>query len=102
MRFVAVETAERRAIVVLRVRLAAEQIIGEPAVAADRGERSAELLGALEIRQRGLRFPAGDRHRAHSGLRQRTFRIDLVGASEEAGGRLRVAELERGLAGADQ
>src|SRR4051812_12214720 len=97
MRFVAVETAERGAIIVLRVRLAAEQIIGEPAVAADGGERSAELLSALEIRQGGLRFSAGDRHRAHSGLRQRAFRIDLVGASEETGGCLGVAELERGL-----
>ena len=71
--FVAVGAAERRAIIGLGVRLAAEQIVSEAAVAADGRERRAELLGAREIRQGRLRLAIGDRDRAHSGLRQRAL-----------------------------
>jgi len=99
---VAVETAQRRAIIALGIRLAAEKIEREAAIATDGRKRGAELLGALEVRQGRLRLPVGDRYRAHSGLRQGTFRIDLVGAGKKAGRGLRIADLERGLAGADQ
>ena len=62
---------ERGAIIGLRLRLLAEQVIGEAAVAGEGRDRRAELLRALEIGQRRLRVAVGDRHRAHAGLRQR-------------------------------
>src|SRR5205085_9656616 len=69
--FITVETAERGAVIVLCVRLAAKQIVSEPAVTPNRREWSAKLLRALEIRQRSLRLAIRNRNRAHSGLRQR-------------------------------
>ena len=93
------KVSERSAVIALSIRLAAEQVVSEAAIATDRGERRAELLSALEIGQRRLRLTVGDGHRAHSGLRQRTLRIDLVGAGEEAGRGLGITELEEYIAG---
>ena len=80
------------AIIGLRIRLPAKKIVSEAAVATDGCERRAKLLRASEIGQRRLRFAIDDRNRAHAGLRQRAARVDLVGAGEEAGSRLRVTQ----------
>ena len=90
-RFLTVDTADRGPVIGLCLGLAAEQIVGKPAVATDGRQRRAELQRAGEIRQRCLSIAVQHRDRAHAGLWQRAARIDLVGASEEAGGRLRVA-----------
>ena len=79
-----------------------QEIISEPAIAGEARHRGAELLRAFEIGQRCLRIAIGNGDCAHARLRQRAARILLVGPREEARGSLRVAELERGLAGANQ
>src|SRR6185503_2829729 len=82
--------------------LLAEQVVREPAVAGEHGDRRTELLRALEIGQRPLGVTVGDSDGAHSRLGKRASGIGLVGAREEAAGRLGIAKLKRGLAGADQ
>src|SRR6185503_17564185 len=86
----------------LRLRLLAKKVVRKPAVAADDRLRRAELLGPSEIRHGRLGIAVCDLHRAHSGLRQRATRVDVVGPGEEAGSRLAVAKLKGRSAGADQ
>src|SRR5699024_10096539 len=99
---VGVGAGERGAIVGLCLRLLAEEVVGEPAVATERRGARTELLGASEVGHGGFGVAVVSRDRAHSGLRKGASGIDLVGAREEAGGGLRVAKLERCAAGADQ
>ena len=93
---------ERGAVIGLGLRLLTEQIVGKPTIAPEHRGRRAKLLGSSEIGQRRARFTLGDLDGAHSGLRQRAPRVHVVGAGEESGGGLGVAELERRAAGADQ
>ena len=86
-------SAERRAIVRLRLRLPPHEIVREAAISAECRDGRAELLGAGEIGQRRLRLAIRDRNGAHAGLRKRAARIDLIGPGEETRRGLRVAEL---------
>ena len=101
-RFLGVGAVHCGPVIGLRLGLAAEQIVGEPAIAGEGRDRRAELLGAREIGQGRLGLAIEDRDRAHAGLGQRTSRIDLVGAGEEARRGMGVAQLDRRAAGADQ
>jgi len=80
----------------------AEQVVGEAAIGAEHGRGGPELLGASEIGQRILGIAVSNQRRAHSRLRQRAGRVDLVGPPEESDRGLAVAQRERRFAGPDQ
>ena len=92
----------RRAIVGLRFRLPSEQVVSQAPVAADRRQRSPELLRPAEVRQGLLRLAADDGNCTHPGLRQRAARIDLISTGEKARGSVGVAKLKRGPASTDK
>ena len=74
----------------------------QAAVGADHCRRRAELGRAVEIAHRSISIAVGDHRRAHSRLRQRARRKDLVGAPEESDRGVGVPKLERRLARPDQ
>jgi hypothetical protein len=94
--------AERKIVVRLRPARLSAKIVGKAAVAGEFRLRNAEarrlgkeLKGGRDL----LHLHEGG---AHAGLDAAVARGDLLGAGEEGKRGLRVAELERSLAGADQ
>ena len=101
-RLVPIAAGQSGAIVRLRLRMLAEQVIGETAVATDHRLSGAEPNRAGEILQGATALAAQRQRGAHSGLRKRACRPDLLGAAEETRSGLRIADRKRGTSGADE
>jgi hypothetical protein len=93
---------EDESIVALRVARLAGNVVGQAPVARDLELGHSEVGGVAEEFERGVRLLELGERRADPHLDPAVARHLLLGAREEGQGRLRVAEVERGLAGPHQ